>query len=322
MNQIYETLSQSVVFVTGATGYLGRALVEKLVSSGQKIQVVALVRSLEKAKTLSFPPSVILVEGDIREPLSYQGKVDYIIHGASVTASQDFVNHPLETMAVSLDGTKQVLEFALKKKVKKVVYLSSMEVYGVKNYGNEPVSEEDYGYLDLLDPRNSYPQSKRMCETLCVGYYHQKQVPVVMARLTQVFGGAVDPEDKRMFASFLNKASQGENLVLKTQGTTVRGYCHLEDTLTALVTLLGKGSAGESYNVCNQDLTMSVRELAEKIASFYGTCVVIEEDNSQNLGYLPPFRLVLSGEKLMNLGWKPEISLENALALHRKESSE
>ncbi len=295
------------VLVTGATGYIGKAVVEALCR--KNIRVIALVRSLEKGKSL--PSSVILLEGDVRNPISYEGAVDYIIHGASVTSSQDFIQKPVDTISVSLEGTKNILDFALEKRVKKMVFLSTMEVYGVKNYENEPVTEEDYGYLDILDPRNSYPQAKRMCETLCSAYHKEKNLPVVMARLTQVFGGATAEQDTRMFAQFLRIAQRKENIILQSQGTTVRGYCHLEDAVSGLLLLLEKGVSGEAYNVCHPDMNRSVKEIAEEIAGFYGVSVEIQEQ--ENTAYLPPFRMVLSCEKLRGLGWEPSITLRKAM---------
>lgn len=307
-----KELKNATVFLTGGTGFIGSALLRAMVA--ENIFVIALTRDVKRATSICRSPLVTWVSGDVTKPIFYEGSVDYIIHGASVTASKDFVSKPLHTITVAIDGTKNVLDFAVEKKVKKVVYLSSMEIYGVGQYGADPVEEENYGYLDLLDPRNSYPQSKRMCETICISYKIEQNVPVVIARLTQVFGGETKGNDQRMFAQFLRTASQGKKIILKTQGTTVRGYCHIEDTISALTYLLLLGQDGQAYNVCNPDLTMSVRDLAEKIASFYGTTVHLEENDQNTTGYLPPFRMVLSVEKLKQLGWQPKLDLNSALA--------
>ncbi|WP_153047011.1 NAD-dependent epimerase/dehydratase family protein, partial [Streptococcus suis] len=91
--------------------------------------------------------------------------IDFIIHGASVTASRDFVEKPVDTIFTALNGTKNILELAKVKKVKKVVYLSSLEVYGI-NELKESISEDDYGYIDFTQVRSSYSEGKRMAECL------------------------------------------------------------------------------------------------------------------------------------------------------------
>ena len=71
-----------------------------------------------------------LVIGDVRDPIVYDGAVDYIIHGASVTASKEMVTRPVETIATAIGGTEQILRFAVAKQVTSMVYISSMEMYG------------------------------------------------------------------------------------------------------------------------------------------------------------------------------------------------
>lgn len=299
------------IFITGGTGYLGSHFIETLLSWDLEITIIVLLRNRQKGESFPWKDQVIFWEGDVKDPITYAGEVDYILHGASVTRSLDFVQQPLDTMWTSVLGTRNVFDFAVKKSVEKVLFLSTMEVYGVKNYGNHPVTEEDYGYLDGLDLRNSYPQSKRFSEMLAVAYGKEQGLPVVIGRLTQVFGGKTDPSDGRMFSQFLRTASQGEDIVLKTKGDTLRGYCHIEDALSACAILLEKGKSGEAYTICNPNLSKTVAEIAQEIANFYGTKVLIQEEE-KDFGYLPPFQLVLSSEKMESLGWKPEITLEKA----------
>lgn len=313
------------IFITGSTGFLGKYLVETFLSGADDIRVIAHGRSREKMEACfrfcGNRACLDFVVGDIREPIDYEGAVDYVIHGASLTASVDFIQKPLDTIETALDGTRRVLEFAQEKKVEKMIYLSSMEIYGSKNFSNSPVGEEDYGYLDLLDVRNSYPESKRMCETLCHCYYKERNVPVVMARLTQIFGGKLEATDQRMFAQFLRNGACGRDIVLKTQGETVRGYCHVEDAFSGLCLLCLAGAEGQAYTVCHPEMNVSVRALAEEIGAFYGVAVRIEEESTQGLGYLPPFRLVLSAEKLMALGWEPKMTLKKALEREGRATS-
>ncbi|MCD8104061.1 MAG: NAD-dependent epimerase/dehydratase family protein [Lachnospiraceae bacterium] len=133
----WEALRGKRILVTGATGLIGSIVACSLICASVKrsmdIRVAALVRSPEKAKGMLgafLNDGLELVVGDILSPLAVDGPVDYILHGASVTTSKDFVDHPVETILTTLKGTEHLLELARQKQVKGMVYLSSMEAYG------------------------------------------------------------------------------------------------------------------------------------------------------------------------------------------------
>jgi dTDP-glucose 4,6-dehydratase len=94
------------------------------------------------------------------------------------------------------------LEFARERKVKGFVYLSSMEVFGVTDTRLIEVNETDYGYIDILNPRSSYSESKRLCECLCASYASEFALPVKIARLTQVLGAGIDYNSEWVSAYF------------------------------------------------------------------------------------------------------------------------
>ena len=121
---------------------------------------------LKKAKKMFGNQSsyVQIVVGDVAEPINIAEKVDYIIHGASMTSSKEFVDYPVETILTGMTGTDNVLRFAKEKEVKSMVYLSSLEVYGVTDPNKKSVKEDEYGYIDQMLPRSSYSEGKRMAE--------------------------------------------------------------------------------------------------------------------------------------------------------------
>ena len=159
----------------------------------------------------------------------YSDSVDYIIHGASATSSKYFVSNPVETIYTALDGTSNILKFATEKKINGMVYLSSLEVYGTPEKDADLITENDYGYIEPLSVRSSYSEGKRMVECLCASYAHEYSVPVKIARLSQTFGPGVAYEDGRVFAEFARCALEQRDIVLHTQGHTVRSYCYTKD---------------------------------------------------------------------------------------------
>lgn len=309
-NPIFKEFRGATVMVTGATGLIGSEIVLSLLLFGG-VNVVALVRNPEKAKKVFEgvldSPNLEIVVQDINNPICYESDVHYIVHTANTTSSQEMVTKPVETNLTIINGTKNVLEFAKEKQVKALCYLSSLEVYG-DVVSEEEISEDYLGSLDLTNPRSSYPEGKRMAENLCASYASEYGVNAKIARLTQTFGAGVTQDDNRVFAQFAKSVIQKENIVLHTEGKTLKNYCYLTDTVSAILTLLIKGKSGEIYNVANPNTAISIRKLAEMLAAKYGTKVVVQLDSTR--GYANSVKIKLSTKKLENLGWSPKIGIE------------
>ncbi len=154
---------------------------------------------------------------------------------------------------------------------------------------------------------------KRMAEHYCYIYHKQYKVPVKIARLAQVYGYGVDPDDNRVFAQFARAASSGEDVVLHTEGLSMGNYCESRDAINALLIILDRGQDGEAYNVVNEDNTMRICDMAmlvaERIAE--GKIKVLYDIQKHNVfGYARDTKLRLSSEKLRKLGWKPRKNIE------------
>lgn len=316
-----EALDGSRIFVTGATGLIGSQLVKFLLCRNRichcNTTVIIFARSKEKALKV-FPyleeeEHLEIVLGDISEPICYDGDIDYVIHGASPTSSKYFVSHPVETIGAAVDGTRYVLELAKQKQVKGVVYLSSLEVYGTPAEDAGMITEKDYGYIEPLSVRSSYSEGKRIVECLCASYAKEYDVPVKVARLSQTFGAGVAYDDGRAFAEFARCAIEGKNIVLHTEGKTVRTYCYTIDAVTALLTILAKGQAGEAYNVTNMDTAISIYDMAKLVSGILPESnIAVERDIPEDLasfGYNPEMIVKLDSTKLQKLGWKATVGL-------------
>lgn len=295
------------ILVTGATGLIGKLCVKSLLNSGYNTQVIALVRDEEKAKNI-FGESkrlTYLVQ-DINQRINTTRRVDYIIHAASTTSSKDFVEKPVETIYTAINGSRNILEFAKNKRLEGMVYLSSLEIYGVNE--KENIKEEDYGYIDILNPRSSYSESKKMVETMCISYGTEYGVPVKIARLAQTFGAGVSISDNRVFAQFAKAIINKENIVLHTKGETKRNYCYTTDAVRGIFTILTKGENNNAYNVANENSYCSISEMAHLLENEY-TKVEYKIDEV-NRGYNPTVKIALNTEKLNALGWEAKVNLK------------
>ena len=323
MQNMYDGFRGQTILITGAAGMISRNVIRLIGELNEKnalgITVIAHVLDEKQAQILrnEAAPTVKIVTGDVRT-LTVADHVDYIIHTAGITGgSKQHIDFPMNTISVALDGTKQVLEIAKANQCKSMVYLSSLEVYGKPDASVETVTETDGGYIDPVNVRSSYSESKRMCECMCAAYTAQFGVPTVIARLTATFGYGVSIRDNRVFSQFARSIVQKEDIVLKSTGATVRNYCDAADTAAALLLLLLSGKPGEAYNIANMDTEISIKDMAERFIAIYpesGIALRFDcQEDPQKLGYNAQMRNVLDSHKLMELGWKPQYTLDDMI---------
>lgn len=313
--------------ITGATGYIGSMLVKHIKETDEKADITALVRSRVKAEKV-LPHNVQIAEADLtgREKLATLNlDCDYLIHCASVTASAKMLSHPVEVTESIVNMTQNILEFARQCKIKSMVYLSSMEVYGSIECpaGHRATEyEASRGTVELLASRSCYPLGKRMAENICYAYFKEYNVPVKIARLAQTFGEGVPASDKRVFAQFARAVKEGRDIVLHTQGRSMGNYCGIHDAISGIMAILEKGADGEAYNIVNEANTMTIRQMAEFAADkMAGGRIHVKYDiaDDDRYGYAADTALRLSGEKLMALGWKPQEDMGNMYSQLIKE---
>ena len=312
--ELSNQLTKSTFLVTGATGLIGSSLIRCLLALNEQIKVYAPVRNLKKAEVLfdeRQKEHIHFIECDLVEyDYSLLEKIDYIVHCAAPTSSKFFVEHPVETFEIIMDGTKKMLQLARQKQVRGMVYLSSLEVYGESHDDSLSVKEDFQGYLNPMSVRSSYPMAKRATENLCCLYASEYGVPVKIARLTQTSGAGITKDDSRIIAQFARLAAHGQDIVLHTMGESSRPYCYVTDSISALLYILLKGADGESYNVANDSTYLSARGMAEFVHNNINPNSQVKVELADNMGYAPPTKLRLDTEKLMALGWRPRYGLK------------
>ena len=312
-----DTINHSTVLVTGATGLIGSLIVKAIyyanVHRNYDIHAIALVRDTQKAEqvfgNILRHPDISLTVGDVCHELNIEHDVDYIIHGANPTASKYFVTHPVETIQSIISGTDNILKLAVEKKIKSMVYLSSMEVYGQVTGYKQVVSEKDLGYIDILDTRSSYSEGKRMAECLCASYVAEHGMPIKIARLSKVIGPSTKNEYNNSISSdFAMCVVEKRNIILHSDGKTLLNYCYTADALVAIFILLIQGKSGVAYNITNNNEILSVRSIAEMLAEKYSDASIsVEYDIPKDehiYGYNKTTLHSLNNEKIGALGCK------------------
>ncbi len=309
------------ILITGGTGMICSSLVDLLLRYNQKsgagIRILLAGRSRERirarflgfteGKDFSFEP----YDATAQDALNISA--EYIIHGASNADPSALASEPVETIRANVTGLARLLDAARAEKSRRLLYISSSEVYGTRPDQAEPLPfrEEDYGYVDILNPRSAYPCSKRAAETLCASYGREYGVDTVIVRPGHIYGPQITDTDSRASAQFTRNAAAGKDIVMNSAGTQLRSYCYTLDCASAILTVLLNGEIGNAYNISNRDSIVTIRDVAEALARAGGTKVVFEEASEQEkAGYNQMTNSSLNAEKLEKLGWHAVFGLE------------
>lgn len=317
MNPIFDFFKNKAVLVTGATGLIGSELVLAFLCANRlknlNIKIVALARNENKANKIFSEvlnrDNFEFVIQDVNDKINYSENIDYIIHTASITQSKMMIEKPFECAMTTINGTKNILDFALNTGVKSTCYLSSIEAYGEIN-SDDDVKEENLGFIDITNPRSSYPQSKRMAENLCISYAKEFNIDVKIARLTQTFGAGISEDDNRIFAQFARCIKNKDDIVLHTDGSSYKNYCYLTDAISGILTILIKGENKNIYNISNYETGISIKDLAQKLVDKYQTSK-LKIELKDNMGYPKSTKIKLNSKKLEALGWHAQINLDD-----------
>ena len=310
--ELYD-LSDKRIMITGCTGLICSAVIDLLVrwneTHEKKIQIIAAGRSKEKIST-RFTACINTEWFEIvpYDASSLENEIacscDYIIHGASNASPNKIVAEPVETMLSNFIGMKYLLDYAKEQKVKRVLYISSSEVYGKKE-GTAPYGVNEYGYIDLLNSRNSYSVGKRAAETLCASYADEYGVDSVIVRPGHIYGPTAVQSDNRVSSAWAYSVARREDIIMKSDGAQVRSYCYCLDCASAILTVLLKGERLHAYNISNPESIISIREMAEILTKTAGVNLKMElPTEKERKGFNPMMNSSLDSAELLSLGWK------------------
>jgi UDP-glucuronate decarboxylase len=316
----WDRFRGATVLVTGATGTIGGAVARTLSAAsaahGLGLTLALHGRDVTRGRRLEHELTARFIAGDVRD-LSPAGcgldRLDYVFHGAGVTASARMVAEPDLVVATAVDGTRATLDLARALGASGVVCASSMEVYGQGLTG--VVTESDMGSLDPHDLRRSYPEAKRRAEALAAEYWAEHGLRTANARLALTFGAGVpnDPANTRVPLQFARAVLEGRDIELHTDGAGLTNVCYLGDAVRALLLLATEGARGEAYNVANPEATMTVRQMAEVVAQDVADgaieVVIRPPRDLAARGYAPPASHRLATDKIAALGWRPRYGM-------------
>ena len=301
------------ILITGAGGLICSAAADLLFRyhelSGATFPVYLAARSEEKIHARFSPYAEqryfhFVPYNAEAELNSFPPELTYIIHGASNASPDRIVKEPVETMVSNFSGLRNLLDYGRTHHSKRLLYISSSEVYGRKE-NNAPYQENEYGYIDLLNPRNSYSVGKRAAETLCASYAAEFGVDSVIVRPGHIYGPTAGNQDRRVSSAWAYDAAAGKEIVMKSDGAQLRSYCYCLDCASAILKVLLRGESGHAYNISNPDSVISIRQMAEILSAEAGVALRTElPSEAERKAFNPMSNSSLESSSLQKLGWK------------------
>jgi UDP-glucuronate decarboxylase len=315
------------VLITGANGFIPAYMVETLLYLAKKglphpAKVIGLVRDAEKARRrfagYEDDKTLQIIVQDVCAPLSISEPTHYIVHAASQASPKYFAVDPVGTLSANVLGTHNLLTMGRNNGLEGFLFLSSSEVYGLLPEPATPIKEDSHGYLDPMDIRSSYAESKRMGETMCVSWARQYQVPTKVVRPFHTYGPGMRLDDGRVFADFVADIVNNRDIVVRSEGRDFRTFCYLADAVLGFLWVLLRGETGQAYNIGNDRAEIRISDLAELLASLFPEkrLTAILRPRSQSSDYLRSrvSRSLPDISKARHLGWEPKTSIADGFS--------
>lgn len=318
----WNKITGKSILITGASGLLGTVLIDAIMLRNklynEDIKVYALSRSEDKARERFADywnsQFFYFVQFDINESFNIEADIDYIIHAASNTHPRLYAQDPIGSLMTNIEGTKNILEFGRKKNVARVLFLSSVEIYGNALCEKDIFDEKYCGYLDCNTLRAAYPEGKRAGEALCQAYREQYGMDIVIPRLSRVYGPTMRLDDSKALSQFIINTINGEDIVLKSDGTQRFSYIYVMDAVRALLLLLVSGNDGEAYNIADTYGVFQLREIAEILAEISNKNIIFELPNAvEKKGFSKAQIAVMDTSKIQRIGWQADCDMKNGL---------
>lgn len=309
--------------ITGCNGMTGSGIIKWLLLEnekyGTKIRIIASTRNPKKKPDYieADDPVEFCRFGFEREYIGNR-RIDYIIHAASPTGRNDFVDTPSEAFRVIVDGTENILDILREQKCS-MVYLSSCEVYGAAD-SETPITEEYVGAINSLSIRSSYSLGKKAAEYLCYAYAKEFNLDVKIIRISAIQGLFQAYNALRVENELLRCVLEKRNLIMKSDGLSKKSFIFSLDAINAVLFTLFYGKTGEAYNATNTDTYLSINDLAETVFNAFSPELHIEYQREREIktGYLPHLAYTQDTHKLRDLGWKPLTGLHDIFEIDIK----
>ena len=253
--------------VTGAAGFLGSHLSDRLLAEGYKVIGLdsLLTGNLHNIEHLARNADFDFIKHDVTKFIFLPGKVHLIFHFASPASPIDYLLLPIQTLKVGSLGTHNTLGLA-KEKNATFLLASTSETYGDPLV--HPQKEDYWGNVNPVGPRGVYDEAKRFAEAMTMGYHRAHKLDTKIVRIFNTYGPRMRLEDGRVVPAFIGQALQGTPLTVFGDGSQTRSFTYVSDLIEGIFRL-SQSNYHEPVNIGNPR-EMTVLQFAEHILKQIG----------------------------------------------------
>jgi UDP-glucose 4-epimerase len=306
--------------VTGGAGFIGSHVSDALIGRGHEVEALddLSTGSVENVASLLGHPRFSFVEGTVRDLMTVREAVrraDAVVHLAASVGVRRILERPLESLINNVHGTELVLD-ACAELERKALVASTSEIYGKNKAG--PLSEDADRILGSASrPRWWYSISKAVDEILAFAYWRERGTPTIVVRLFNTAGPRQTGTYGMVIPRFVRQALNGDDVTVYGDGTQRRCFCHVDDTVRALLALLDHPlSVGEVFNIGSRQET-TVNELARRVVDITGSSsriVHVPYEEAYGEGFEDMQRRIPDTTKIESLtGWRPQRTLDSVI---------
>ncbi len=295
--------------ITGGAGFLGSHLCDYFINLGHEVICIDNLIKKENIENISHlmgHERFKFIKYDVTEYLHVEGKLDYILHFASLASPKDYLDYPIQTLKVGSLGTHKTLGLAKEKKAG-FLLASTSEVYGDPK--EHPQPESYPGNVDPVVPRGVYDEAKRFGEAITMAYHRTHGLETRIARIFNTYGPRMRLDDGRALPNFMVQALKGEDMTIYGDGTQTRSFCYVDDLTEGIKRLLDSNEA-EPVNLGNPE-EISILDFAKEILLLTGSkSRIVFHPLPQND---PKVRQPDITKAKRVLGWEPKVSRQEGL---------
>ena len=297
------------VLITGAAGFLGSHLCDRMIQEGHHVMAMdnLLTGNIKNIEHLFPLKEFEYYHHDVTKFVHVSGKLDYILHFASPASPIDYLQMPIQTLKVGALGTHNLLGLA-KDKGARILVASTSEVYGDPLV--HPQKEDYWGNVNPVGPRGVYDEAKRFLEAITMAYHNFHKVETRIVRIFNTYGTRMRVNDGRALPAFFSQAIRGEGLTVFGDGSQTRSFCYVDDLVEGIYRLLLSDYA-MPVNIGNP-AEITIKAFAEEIIELVGNPrakIVYRELPEDDPKVRQPD--ISLARKL--LGWEPRVPREDGL---------
>jgi dTDP-glucose 4,6-dehydratase len=295
--------------ITGGAGFLGSHLCDLFIGLGHEVICMDnLIKkeNIENITHLMGHERFKFIKYDVTEYLHVEGRLDNILHFASLASPKDYLDYPIQTLKVGSLGTHKTLGLAKEKKAR-FLLASTSEVYGDPK--EHPQSESYPGNVDPIVPRGVYDEAKRFAEAITMAYHRTHGLQTRIARIFNTYGPRMRLDDGRALPNFMVQTLKGEDLTVYGDGTQTRSFCFVDDLIDGIKRLLYSNES-KPVNLGNPE-EIAIIDFAKEIIKLTGSkSHIVFHLLPQND---PKVRQPDITKAKRVLGWEPKVSRQEGL---------